>query len=78
MRTIDRKGLPIVLAALLFAVVMGFLHVMLRGINGDFGTGFAVGLGIGVLMSLIAVGWRRGELAPDRNVQVLPPDERRR
>lgn len=59
---LGRKGLYMALCVTLFALVMGALHWLSRGINQDFGVGFSVGLVIGIVLVTIAIGWRRGEL----------------
>lgn len=62
MRIIDRKSLPIVFAAILFAVGMAVWHWLLRGFSSDFGTGIAIGGMLGTFITGLAIGWRRGEL----------------
>lgn len=62
MRIITRKELPLVLAAIVFAVIMGGLHILLHGISRDFGAGLALGLVLGIFIAGLAIGWKRGEL----------------
>lgn len=50
-------------ALVLFAVVMGGWHLLARGINADFGAGFAVGAVLAIVITAVAVGWRRGEMS---------------
>jgi hypothetical protein len=48
-----------------FALVMGAIQWLMRGISEDFGMGFAVGGIIMAVIVLTAVGWRRGELTQE-------------
>lgn len=62
MRLVDKRWPWVALASLIFAAVMAFLHFMARGINDDFGAGFAIGFIVSAVIVLTAAGWRRGEL----------------
>lgn len=62
MRIITRKELPIVIAAIIFAVMMGGLQILLHGISRDFGAGLAVGAILGGTIIGLAIGRKRGEL----------------
>jgi hypothetical protein len=64
MRLVDRRWPWIAVAICLYLAGMGFLHFMLKGINADFGMGFAFGLITGFVIVITAVGWRRGEMRP--------------
>lgn len=62
MRVADHRWPWIAFAVVLFVLVMSFLHYMTRGINQDFGFGFAMGGIVGLLIGLLAVARQRGEL----------------
>lgn len=61
MRILDKHWPWQFLAAALFIIVMAGLRFMMKGVNEDFGVGFALGLIIGGFIVLGAVGWQRGE-----------------
>lgn len=60
------------LAAAIFVGVMAAIRFALKGVNEDFGWGFGLGLMIGVLITLLAVGWRRGEHRLEAEVERYP------
>ena len=65
MRAVDRRWVWMAPCILAFAIAMGAIQWLMRGISEDFGMGFALG---GIIMSVIvltAVGWRRGELTQE-------------
>lgn len=72
MRILDKNWPWHAFAMLLFAAGLGFIHFMLEGINEDFGTGFAVGLMVGITVALVAAGWRKGEMAQLADEPELP------
>ena len=65
MRIVDRRTPWLALAAALFLASMVALRWLMKGISEDFGGGVAVGLFLGIAITGLAVGWRRGELAPE-------------
>lgn len=62
MRVVDHRWPWMALALTLFVAGMAGIHYLQRGINEDFGFGFSLGLVIGAVLVLTAVGWRRGEM----------------
>lgn len=61
-RIIDHRWPWQVACAILFAFAMGGLYWLQHGISQDFGVGFSLGGILGIVITLTAVGWRRGEL----------------
>ena len=56
---LDRQSIFAIVAMLVFAAGLGFVHIMLKGVNDDFGMGFGVGLLSGLALATAAIGWRR-------------------
>lgn len=74
MRILDKYWPWQFLAAFLFIGVMALLRYIAVGFNEQFGFGFCVGVVVGALIVMLAVGWKRGEMT---QVEVLPPPERK-
>lgn len=72
MRILDKNWPWYVFPFLAFVAIMAGLHFMIRGINQDFGAGFVTGSLIGLIIALVAVGWRRGEMTTSADAQVPP------
>jgi hypothetical protein len=73
MRILDKHWPWQFLAAALFIGVMAGLRFMMKGVNEDFGVGFALGLMVGGIIVLAAVGWRRGEHRHSAEAVRYPP-----
>jgi Na+/H+ antiporter NhaC len=62
MRLVDRRWPWVAACIVLFVAVMAFIQFMMKGINDDFGYGYALGMISGFVIVITAVGWRRGEM----------------
>lgn len=71
-RVLDRNWPWQLLAATIFVVVLSGLRFIIKGPNEDFGWGFGLGLMVGYLIALTAVGWRRGEHRPATETEQYP------
>lgn len=77
MRLLD-KNWPFHAAVMaLFVVVMCGWRYLMVGFDVDFGFGFAMGAIAGVLLTILAVGWQRGEMrgtGPQEVLSSLPKE----
>jgi len=73
MRILDKHWPWQFLAAALFIGGLAAIRFALKGVNEDFGWGFGLGLMIGVVITLGAVGWRRGEHRLEAEAERYPP-----
>lgn len=64
MRIVDRQGFWLSLCVIAFALAMGGIHWLQKGISPDFGMGFTVGGLLFGFLTMLAVGWRRREWGP--------------
>jgi hypothetical protein len=65
MRVVDRRWIWMAPCILAFAIIMGGIQWLMRGISQEFGMGFAIGAIIASVIVLTAVGWRRGEMTQE-------------
>lgn len=75
MRILEKNWFWQFLAAFIFIGFIATLRFIAVGFNEDFGFGFCIGLAVGGLIVMLAVGWQRGEM---RQIEVLPPSEPKR
>lgn len=66
MRILDHRWPYQLGAVLIFVAVMAFLQFMMKGINEDFGIGFALGLATGAVIALVAAASQDRKSASER------------
>lgn len=62
MRVLDRRGFWVSLCVIALALVLAGIRYMQKGFGEDFGFAFSIGMLLGIFLTMLAVGWRRGEL----------------